>query len=404
MENKIYILGIGVSMFSRKYIADFLENKLFANCFSFIATLNPEILLTAGHDEEYFYILNNADIAPADGIGLKFAGWLLGKNIPRLTGVEISDMLMEMCQKRNKKILIVGWENGLSSSEEIAQAIKNKYPQLDFFSASFPRESARWPEILNDKKIMEFKADALLCAFGAPYQEKFIYHIASKMPNLKIAIGIGGALDFFTGKIKRAPRFLRAVGLEWLWRLFCQPWRLKRIYTAVFIFARKFIAWRFVYPLFYRKNIACLLFKKIDNQKYVLLVERTDDHGHWQIPQGGTDGEDLRTAGRRELSEELNCKSFNIISTYANVYKYTFAEKYKNSDFAKKSMAKTGFKGQKQSLCIAEFIGKDSDISVNFWEHTSWKWVKEDKVIEVVHPCRREVMKIYLEVFKESVR
>ena len=57
------------------------------------------------------------------------------------------------------------------------------------------------------------------------------------MPSVKLAIGVGGAFDFISGRVKRAPKFLQKVGLEWLWRLILQPWRIKRIYNGVVKFS-----------------------------------------------------------------------------------------------------------------------------------------------------------------------
>ncbi len=56
------------------------------------------------------------------------------------------------------------------------------------------------------------------------------------MPSVKLAVGVGGAFDFITGRIKRAPKLMRSIGLEWLWRLFCQPWRIKRVFRAIIKF------------------------------------------------------------------------------------------------------------------------------------------------------------------------
>jgi len=79
-------------------------------------------------------------------------------------------------------------------------------------------------------------AKLLLVAYGAPKQDLWIAKHLSKMPTVRVAIGVGGTFDFLSGTIKRAPRWLRSLGLEWLWRLILQPWRIKRIWTAVVIF------------------------------------------------------------------------------------------------------------------------------------------------------------------------
>ena len=90
----------------------------------------------------------------------------------------------------------------------------------------------------DEKKVVDkinlVKPDILLVGLGSPKQEKFIYENLKKMPSVKLAIGVGGAFDFISGHVKRAPHILQKIGLEWLWRLALEPKRIKRIYNGVF--------------------------------------------------------------------------------------------------------------------------------------------------------------------------
>ena len=83
------------------------------------------------------------------------------------------------------------------------------------------------------EKINIARPDILLVGLGSPKQEKFIYENLSKMPSVKLAVGVGGAFDFISGRVKRAPKILQKIGMEWLWRLFVQPQRIKRIFYGV---------------------------------------------------------------------------------------------------------------------------------------------------------------------------
>lgn len=401
---------------------------------NYIVTPNPEIILKAQKDEEYFYILNEADLSLPDGFGLTIAAALMGKRIKRLTGSDSILEILSLAEKEGYKVLIANNKNGLSSASDISLALAKKYPRLnfliedmefdavfspkkDFVNFSFSKDNfltrivKKIEKRVNEKleflvidKVYDFAPDILICNFGAPKQEKFIFHNLNKIPSLKVAIGIGGALDFITGKIKRAPKFMRKLGLEWLYRLIKQPERFKRIFKAVFVFTFKFIHWYFVTPFFYRKNVACFLYKHealpytaLENktrdeleQYQVLLVERTEDPGHWQLPQGGTDHERIMRAGSRELYEELGIEKFYPKKYYKNVYKYKI-------DFR----AKYGYKGQKQSLLIAEFAGDDSEIKINFWDHSAWKWVKVSDLSKEVHPVRRNSAEVFVNKFKK---
>ena len=217
---------------------------------------------------------------------------------------------------------------------------------------------------------------------------------------VKIAMGVGGSFDFISGKIKRAPKVFRLLGMEWLWRLLQEPRkRLPRIFNAVVKFSYEFFKWRFVKPFLYRPNVACLLFKREGGKIKVLLAERRDQTGHWQLPQGGTDGEDLASAGARELREEIGTDKFKKIATFKNLYYYDFGEETGRANVLAKKIR--GYRGQKQGLFVAEFTGRDSEITINYWDHRAWKWVALEDVVDAVHPVRKEATKIFMEKFKK---
>ncbi len=384
----INILGINISTLKKSEVLKKIEQFLNNGGQHYIVTPNPEIILETEKDEEFFYILNKASLAIPDGIGLKFAAWMMGKNIKRFTGVDLVKSVLQLrITNYQLRIAVINWNSGLSKKENIKKILdryKLKNLVIDI------NRNGKIPQ-----EMVDFKPDILFCTLGAPYQEKFIYHNLKKLPSVKIGIGVGGAFDFLTGKTKRAPKLLRILGLEWLWRLFKQPKRIKRIYKAVIVFPYKFIVWRFFLPFLYRPNVACLLYKKENNNYKILLAERRDQPEHWQLPQGGTDGEDLITAGSRELSEEIGTDKFKPMASFKNLWKYKFN---KNADNYK-IKRHLGYRGQRQGLFIAEFFGADSDIKIDFWDHRGWKWVEANNLVNEVHTTRQEATKIFLEKF-----
>ncbi len=387
--SKINILGVNIDNISKKEldikISEFLQSKKQR----YIVTPNPEIILEAQKDEEFFYILNSADLAIADGIGLKFASFLFFKNLQRITGVYLTKLVLKKAQELNKKVLVFNWQNGLSSKQDIENFLK-KYKNLKFFVLNVEREF----EMPYYKEANLFQPDIIFSNFGAPYQEKFIYHFLQKNSYANLGLGVGGAFDYLTKRVKRAPKFFRFLGLEWLFRLYIQPKRIKRIYNAVIVFPLRFLKFRFILPFLYRPNVLCVLYKKDKNEIKVLLVRRVDQENHWQLPQGGTDGEDVKSAGIRELSEELNIYNFKPVKVVKNIYKYKFGDKI--GKFNTKTKVAMGYKGQKQSLLIAKFYGKDSEIKVNFWDHDAWKWVNLKDLPNEVDEVRKPSAKIVL--------
>jgi N-acetylglucosaminyldiphosphoundecaprenol N-acetyl-beta-D-mannosaminyltransferase len=232
MKNDITILGVRIDNFSvretKENILNFLENSPEQK---FAVTLNPEIVLKAHREEKYRKILNGADLNICDGFGLRFAGFLKGKRLKaRFTGVDVADFLLLNAEKKNLRILVIAAENSLSKPNEIERAIRGKYPELSVRSEYFLSSQ----DFFKDGIIRE--AEIIFVNFGAPQQEKFIFENREKFPSAKILIGVGGTFDFLTGKITRAPSFLRGLGLEWLWRMIQEPKRIRRIWNAVVVF------------------------------------------------------------------------------------------------------------------------------------------------------------------------
>src|SRR3989338_2856121 len=455
----INILGINISTDSRqeilKKISDFLNGKTPR----YIVTPNPEFLLAAKHDEEFFYILNQADIAVPDGIGLVFAGWFMGKNIKRTAGIDLMLSLCALAAKRNKSVYLLGGEGQVAQA--VAEKLKSQFPNLKIAGAeeglkpgAWKLRSGKWLKgKAENQKLLErinaAKPDIIFVAVGHPRQERWIYHNLPLLnpplikgregwSGVKVAVGVGGSFDFISGRIKRAPNWMRASGLEWLYRLWQEPAkRSSRIWAAVMEFPLEFLKWRFIRPCLYRPNVVCLLYKKEDlpaeaknnltdehnlrrakagdrinsvesngaaasfHGVKVLLAERRHPAGHWQLPQGGTDGEDLTTAGTRELREEIGTRKFKPVACFKNLYKYKFGATPSRGVKASQIL---GHKGQKQGLFIAEFIGKDEDITINFWDHCAWRWVDLDKVADEVHKYRKEATKIFIDKFKSILK
>lgn len=364
----------------------------------FITTPNPEILLKAylpkHKDGDLFNILNASDIAVADGFGIKLAGWASGYNIPRITGADLVKKILQIARQENFRVAVIAPCDGLSSRDDIANAFNKHFPGLKY-KIFFLEKGANIKRYTNEH-LRQFQPDILLATLGAPQQEKFIYYNLSLYPSVKLGVGVGGALDFITGRSRRAPLLLRRLGLEWMWRLFWQPLRIKRIINAVVVFPYQFLKWKFFQPFTYRSNVACLLYKKEGDKYKILVVERKGQKGHWQIPQGGIEKESLEQAGSRELQEELGTDKFIPRADYKLNFKYQFPIKRHQSGGG-------GYKGQKQGLLLAEFLGRDNDIKLNAWDHSSWKWVDADSLLKVVHPSREVSTGIFLKKFHDYI-
>lgn len=247
MIDKENILGVGITDATKKevleYIVKNVENfrkKLF------VVTPNPEFLVLANKNFEFKNILNRADLASADGVGLMIAAKILGKPLKeRFTGV---DIVKSLCREVAEKPITVGFLGGRGRvAEKTAECLVSKYPELkvsfiggewnnDGFDLAKKYQASsikhqvgekKRKKILNTYYLIPDTVDILFVAFGCPKQEFWIDENLLKLP-VKVAIGVGGAFDYISGKVPRAPSFIRAMGLEWLFRLIIQPWRWKR--------------------------------------------------------------------------------------------------------------------------------------------------------------------------------
>lgn len=192
-----------------------------------IATVNPEFIMMARRDSSFARMLQSVDMATPDGVGIMLAARILGHSLPeRLTGVELTEMMAGMSDPR-PSLYLLGAAPGVA--EEAGDRLKMQYPDARIagtFSGS--PASADLPEILD--RIRQSGADTLLVAFGAPEQDKWIARHRQELAacGIVLAIGVGGTFDYLSGRVPRAPRLIRRIGLEWLYRLIRQPWRWRR--------------------------------------------------------------------------------------------------------------------------------------------------------------------------------
>lgn len=200
-----------------------------------IVTPNPEIVLAARKDPRLAAALNGADMSMPDGFGLLCAVWFYGVSGQRFPGVEISEELIRLAQEKKEIIYFLGDEKG--SAEKAAM----KFPQAHIVAAEGP--NFKTTEVEQEKQSTEIvsqinamRPTVVFAAFGHPHQEKWLHEYLPHMPSVKIAIGVGGTFDFWSGVAHRAPRLFRMFGFEWLWRLFVEPKRCKRILNAVVVF------------------------------------------------------------------------------------------------------------------------------------------------------------------------
>lgn len=222
-----------------------VEKSLQKTTKSFVVTINPEIIMLAQANPDYEKVVKSADLALADGIGVIWAGKMFGRSFKGRT--HGSDLVEKLSEAIAKKPITVGFLGGGENvAQRTAERLKSKYPSLNvvFAAEDWPgleldqaKVSSIKNQVLSKKeKILNTPIDVLFVAFGSPKQEIWIRENLPEI-NVWVAIGVGGAFDFISGRVRRAPKILRSLGLEWLFRLVVQPWRAKRQIALVkFVF------------------------------------------------------------------------------------------------------------------------------------------------------------------------
>lgn len=205
-----------------------------------VVTPNPEMAVLADRDPSFRKILESADLALADGSGLLVAAWIENQRIPHvITGVVFTLMLASIAEQKKYSMYLLGGKEGIA--ERAAKGLRENFPELEIAGAESGGR-IRWidgtwqqdPDLIG--RLVSAKPDILLVALGHGKQERWIRHHLDRLAGVKIAIGVGGTFDFLAGEVWRAPQMLRALHLEWLWRLLLQPWRLPRIFEATLVF------------------------------------------------------------------------------------------------------------------------------------------------------------------------
>lgn len=211
---------------------------------TWIVTANPEILLEAKRNPAYWSAIRQADLRLVDGFGLAMVGRMRGHNVNRMTGVDLSEHLLAMANEKRWTVAFVG--SGVGIGERAARAMRASYPNATIIveHAGVVDGTGRG-DAENDEAVhrLTLRApDVLLVAYGHPKQEYWIQRQLEGLPSVKVAVGVGGTLDYWAAAIKRAPAWMRAIGCEWLWRFAHEPRRWRRMWHAVIVFP--WMVWR----------------------------------------------------------------------------------------------------------------------------------------------------------------
>ena len=227
------VLGVRVDRVTREQALDRIEhmivfrraNATMQHCQQ-VVTVNTEFVMAAQHDSDFRQAINGAALVVADGIGIVWATYLGKTPVPeRITGTDTVEALAKRCAAAGYRMYLLGAAPGVA--EQAAARLQAIAPGL-IIAGTYAGSPALEEEDAILERVGVADADVLCVAYGAPAQDLWIARNMARLP-VAVAMGVGGAFDFLSGRQRRAPRILQRVGLEWLYRLYREPWRWKRM-------------------------------------------------------------------------------------------------------------------------------------------------------------------------------
>ncbi len=226
MAERLNILGVGIDCIDSEEALTQIENFIADGNPHQVVTANAEIIYQASRNEKMRNVINQAQMVTADGSGVVWASKQLGRPLrQRVTGIDLVNSICEQSARKGWKLYILGSAPGVAATAAVN--IRQKFPGCNIVGTHHGYFNAKEEKQIV-AELLQLQPDVLFVALGAPKQE---YWIAEHMAQLQIPVsmGIGGSMDVLSGNVKRAPRWMQKMSLEWLYRLLIQPTRFKRV-------------------------------------------------------------------------------------------------------------------------------------------------------------------------------
>jgi len=224
----LHFFGINITNTTMDEAVGWMVERVKDKVPAFVAFVNPDCLNIAYQNDKYRQVLSHlATRVLPDGIGINLGCRLLGVSL--MANVNGTDLFPRLCEKaatEGVSLFLLGAKPGVA--EAVSDNMRKRFPSL---SIAGVRDGYFKPEETGQvlDEINSSNADILLVAFGAPKQELWLAEHHHKLTAC-VCLGVGGLFDFYSGRLPRAPVWMREIGMEWTWRLLQEPGRMWRRY------------------------------------------------------------------------------------------------------------------------------------------------------------------------------
>ena len=226
----VKILSVNITTAPVDEQIELLKHRLDKGIATKVFTPNTQMLLSAASNADTRRILNSSDLNIPDGIGLCLAAKRLGLAFPeRTSGIDCAETIMTYAAKKGYSIFLLGGKHGRARCAE--RLLCQKYPGLKIagcHNGYFEKSGVENQRVI--RLINAVRPDIVFVCFGFPIQEQWICNNAQMLSGTKLIMGLGGSIDIWSGKLKRAPTYIQNRGLEWLWRAVKEPHRIRILF------------------------------------------------------------------------------------------------------------------------------------------------------------------------------
>ncbi len=232
--DKSSVLGLPIHI-SDNYSGWLLQNRQ-QGAGAHVVTLNAEMAMLGEKNPQVAEVIRAADLVIPDGAGVVIYLAMRGKKQRRCPGIELAESLIKELAREGELIAFYGGKPGVADSA--AERWRNSLPTISIITSHgylSEAEEQRWLETLKEKQPR-----LILVGLGVPRQEYWIKNHRHLCPET-MWVGVGGSFDVWSGNVERAPKFFRDNHLEWLYRLYQEPWRWRRMLVLPAFFLRSFI-------------------------------------------------------------------------------------------------------------------------------------------------------------------